>query len=397
MASIGAKAEVVTYPAGDGVLTSSDYTVEVRQGGDWQPVAVYPVSVFNVDKAKDAVERASMAYFDFDGPVEVRLVHHLGAVDKAAVRPLSRGIVPELSGDTISFSLTGSENLSVEINGDRFHNLHLFANPVDANRPTAKELKKLKKNKKFVYFAPGVHQLPGDTMRVESGTTVYVDGGARVYGAIIADGVRDVKIYGRGEVHPAGRGSGVNIRRSKNVEVDGLVTTQLPVGGSDSVRVSNVKAISSYNWGDGMNVFSSSNVHYDRVFCRNSDDCSTAYASTQGYKGSSRNVLVENSVLWADVAHPINVGGHGDRPEATPWRTSHTAISIFSTMPRSSSTIKAVWLSIPATMCWFAILFSRIYGWRISAGGSCSTSASVSTRNIACRWGVVLTMCCLRT
>ncbi len=60
MASIGAKAEVVTYPAGDGVLTSSDYTVEVRQGGDWQPVAVYPVSVFNVDKAKDAVERASM-------------------------------------------------------------------------------------------------------------------------------------------------------------------------------------------------------------------------------------------------------------------------------------------------------------------------------------------------
>ncbi len=312
MASIGAKAEVVTYPAGDGVLTSSDYTVEVRQGGEWQPVAVYPVSVFNVDKAKDAVERASMAYFDFDGPVEVRLVHHLGAVDKAAVRPLSRGIVPELSGDTISFSLTGSENLSVEINGDRFHNLHLFANPVDANRPTAKELKKLKKNKKFVYFAPGVHQLPGDTMRVESGTTVYVDGGARVYGAIIADGVRDVKIYGRGEVHPVGRGSGVNIRRSKNVEVDGLVTTQLPVGGSDSVRVSNVKAISSYNWGDGMNVFSSSNVHYDRVFCRNSDDCSTAYASTQGYKGSSRNVLVENSVLWADVAHPINVGGHGD-------------------------------------------------------------------------------------
>ena len=131
MASIGAKAEVVTYPAGDGVPTSSDYTVEVRQGGEWQPVAVYPVSVFNVDKAKDAVERASMAYFDFDGPVEVRLVHHLGAVDKAAVRPLSRGIVPELSGDTISFSLTEPENLSVEINGDRFHNLHLFANPVD--------------------------------------------------------------------------------------------------------------------------------------------------------------------------------------------------------------------------------------------------------------------------
>lgn len=328
MASIGAKAEVVTYPAGDGVPTLSDYTVEVRQGGEWQSVAVYPVSVFNVDKAKDAVERASMAYFDFDGSVEVRLVHHLGAVEKAAVRPLSRGVVLELSGDTISFSLTEPENLSVEINGDRFHNLHLFANPVDVNRPTAKELKKLKKNKKFVYFAPGVHQLPGDTMRVESGTTVYVDGGARVYGAIIADGVRDVKIYGRGEVHPAGRGSGVNIRRSKNVEVDGLVTTQLPVGGSDSVRVSNIKAISSYNWGDGMNVFSSSNVHYDRVFCRNSDDCSTIYATRKGFIGGCRNITMENSTLWADVAHPIMIGLHGSATEIGPDAPADTITAI---------------------------------------------------------------------
>ena len=29
----------------------------------------------------------------------------------------------------------------------------------------------------------------------------------------------------------------------------------------------------------------------------------------------SDNITVQNSILWADIAHPINVGGHGD-PES---------------------------------------------------------------------------------
>ena len=43
-------------------------------------------------------------------------------------------------------------NLSVEVNGDIFHNLHLFANPLDARRPSAKEIKRAgKKGSKLVY------------------------------------------------------------------------------------------------------------------------------------------------------------------------------------------------------------------------------------------------------
>lgn len=314
--SLTGRSELVTYPAGQGVETIEDFTVRVRQvGGKWQNVAVYPVKVDEVRDTRHHPETASMAYFDFDGKVEIEVISNKNKVDKARIRPLSYDITPAVSGDTLTFTLDRPRNLSVEVNGDIFHNLHLFANPLDEHRPSAKTLKNIKKHKDLIYFAPGVHNLPGDTLRIPSGTTVYIDGGARVYGRLIAEGVHDVKFYGRGEVHPRGRGEGVSIRRSKNIEADGIVLTQIPVGGSDSVDISNVKSISYYGWGDGMNVFSSNNVHYNNVFCRNSDDCSTIYATRKGFVGGCRNITMENSTLWADVAHPIMIGLHGSATE----------------------------------------------------------------------------------
>lgn len=309
------RAAITAYPAADGVPVASDFTVEVRQAdGPWIGVDTYPVKVDEVVDARHNVRLASMAYFDFDGaPVEVRVCClKADAIDSCRVRPLSYGITPSADGKCLTFMLDRPRNLSVEVNGDIFHNLHLFAGAPDANRPSAKVLKNLKKHKDLMYFAPGLHRLQGDTLRIPSGTTVYVDGGARVLGTLIADGVRDVRFFGRGEIHPEGRGAGIEIRRSRNVEADGVIVTQIPVGESDSVRISNVKSISSYGWGDGMNVFASSNVSYDGVFCRNSDDCSTVYATRKGFRGGCRNILMENSTLWADVAHPIMIGLHGN-------------------------------------------------------------------------------------
>ena len=329
----GASAQLVTYPAGEGVKTLDDYTVAVRQpGGQWQPVAVYPVKVAHTVNAKTVAETASMAYFDFDGKVEVKVTPKT-KINEARIRPLSYEITPDVSDGSLTFTLDRPSNLSVEVNGDIFHNLHLFANPLDRNRPSDKEIKKAAKSDKsnnsyktyrnyrgkkgadLLYFGPGVHRFDGDTLRVASNTTVYVDGGARVYGMLIADGVENVKFFGRGEIHPAGRGEGIYVKRSRNVEADGVIVTQIPVGGSNSVRINNVKSISSYGWGDGMNVFASDSVSYNRVFCRNSDDCNTVYATRKGFRGGCRNIRMENSTLWADVAHPIMIGLHGAATE----------------------------------------------------------------------------------
>ena len=299
--------ELVIYPAPQGVEMKQDFSVKVRlTGGEWKDVDTYAVKVDEVKNAKHNVRKASLAYFDFNGEVEVEVTAN-ETIETARVRPLSYEIVPQVEGCTLRFKLDRPRNLSVEVNGKIFSNLHLFANPIDANKP-----QKAKSTKELIYFAPGLHQLPGDTLNVPSGTTVYIAGGAVVRGCVRAIGVHDVKILGRGIVHPEGRGAGVTITRSRNVEVEGVITTQCPTGESDSVYIHNVKAISSYGWGDGMNVFASNNVLFDGVFCRNSDDCTTVYATRLGHSGGCRNITMQNSTLWADVAHPIFIGLHGD-------------------------------------------------------------------------------------
>ena len=111
-------AEVVTYPAGVGVKTLNDFSVEVRQGsGPWLPVDVYPVKVDRVDEKGHNVEVASIAYFDFDGMVDVRVISNKERVNSARVRPLSYKITPDCVGDTVTFSLSRPRNLSVEVNG----------------------------------------------------------------------------------------------------------------------------------------------------------------------------------------------------------------------------------------------------------------------------------------
>src|SRR5690606_9871336 len=65
-------------------------------------------------------------------------------------------------------------------------------------------------------------------------------------------------------------------------------------------------------WGDGMNIMASNNVLFDGVFVRSSDDCTTVYATRKGFNGGSKNIIMKNATLWADVGHPILIGTHGN-------------------------------------------------------------------------------------
>lgn len=301
-----------TYPAPEGADLNRDFTVKVREAGkEWKPLDTYVVKVDEVIGTTHHAEKASMSYFDFAGEIEVSVTFNQGPIQTGRVRPLSYGITPEINGNTMTFRLNRPRNLSVEVNGDLFHNLHLFANPIDENKP-----RKIK-DRNLIYFGPGIHQLPNNVLEIPSGKTVYVAGGAIVRGCLKVNNARDVKIFGRGIVHPEGRGEGIRTANSRNVLVEGLITTQCPTGGSDSVTIRNVKAISSYGWGDGMNVFASNNVLFDGVFCRNSDDCTTVYGTRLGFSGGCKNITMQNSTLWADVAHPIFIGIHGnsEQPE----------------------------------------------------------------------------------
>lgn len=305
----GAKVEVAGAP--QGISLNNDFIVKVRPEGKskWVLVPTYLVKVDEVRETKHHVEHASMATFDFSEKVEIAVTYNKGEIDSARVRPLSYDIPFTIEGNTLQFSLEKPANLSVEVNGDIFHNLHLFANPLDT-------FKVDKKNPDLIYFGPGIHRFEGGEFRIPSGKTVYVAGGAVMMGRMLIENVHDVKLLGRGIIDPSVK-MGIRIANSRNVYVEGLVATQCATGGSDSVTIRNVKVISYFGWGDGMNVFSSRNVLFDRVFCRTSDDCTTVYGTRLGFEGPSSNITMQNSTLWADVAHPIFIGIHGnvDKPE----------------------------------------------------------------------------------
>lgn len=134
--TIGAQNQLITYPAPQEAELKDDFTVKVRQpGGKWQTIATYPVKVDEVKEARHHVKLASMSYFDFDGEVEVSVTAHKEEIETARIRPLSYGITPQVSRNTLTFKLNSPHNLSIEVNGDIFHNLHLFANPIDRNNP----------------------------------------------------------------------------------------------------------------------------------------------------------------------------------------------------------------------------------------------------------------------
>ena len=306
-----AKDRVISWQAPEGIELNNDFTVQIRSNekGKWMTIPTYLVKVDEVREPTHHVENASMATFDFSGKVEIAVTYNKGKIDSARVRPLSYGIPFTTEDNTIKFVLEKPANLSVEVNGDIFHNLHLFANPIDT-------FKVDKKNPDLIFFGPGIHRFEGGEFRIPSGKTVYVAGGAVMMGRMLIENAHDVKLLGRGIIDPSVK-MGIRIANSRNVQVEGLVATQCATGGSDSVTIRNVKVISYFGWGDGMNVFSSKNVLFDRVFCRNSDDCTTVYGTRLGFEGPSSNITMQNSTLWADVAHPIFIGIHGnvEKPE----------------------------------------------------------------------------------
>ncbi len=322
MVRMGASAQVETYIAPQGAELNSLFEVSIGQGGRTWQSPVYKVQVDRVDQAQHNVEASGASQFSFGGTVTVHVRYNGDSIKSVRIRPLSRGIRPEVNGRDISFTLSQPENLSVEVNGDIYHDLQLFANPMEELPERIANLNRKYLNKPqtkpvcihrpgLIYFGPGIHSLEGDTLSVPSNTTVYVAGGTVLKSHLLVKDAANVRILGRGLIDYHVR-EAIYVKNSRRVEVEGLLMTQLPVGNSDSVRIRNVKVISYYGWGDGLNVFASSHVSYDRCFARTSDDCTTVYATRKGFTGSSRHICMERSVLWADVAHPIFIGLHGN-------------------------------------------------------------------------------------
>lgn len=303
------RAQLVTYPenVNTGMPHNDDYTVRVRvPGGEWKDLFEYKVQV-DMDRVQDA----SMVQFDMGSPVEVMVKKNNEMIHEVAIRPLDKKVEYKKIKNVIFFTLDRPQYLLVEFNGDRLHNLHLFANPLETEKYSEAD-------KGVMYFGPGIHRpedLPNNQFRIPSNTTVYLAPGAVVKAKLLVDKVENVRIIGRGILDHSIRG--IEVTDSKNVEIDGITIVNpdhytVMGGGSEGITIKNLKSFSCKGWSDGIDMMCCRDVLIDNVFMRNSDDCIAIYNHRWNWWGGTRNITVQNSVLWADIAHPINIGGHGD-------------------------------------------------------------------------------------
>ncbi|MBR4940413.1 MAG: hypothetical protein IKZ19_00225, partial [Clostridia bacterium] len=139
----------------------------------------------------DQTETAAFLSFETDGHVLVELVSEK-TVEEAVVRPLSKNVRVDVGedGHSVSFTLPGCGNYTLEING--LHNaLHIFANPIS-------DFGVDKADPKVIYYAPGVYDV--GNIELEDGQTLFVDGGAVLYGSVQVINKKNVRIVGYGVI-----------------------------------------------------------------------------------------------------------------------------------------------------------------------------------------------------
>ncbi|OKP04977.1 hypothetical protein PENSUB_6722 [Penicillium subrubescens] len=297
------------------IAQSNNYIVNVRTDNDtqWQPVELYwtRVMVANVTTGAAIYHNSSVGTFDFDGIVNISIEPSrdtFPSVDSVRIRPLSYNIPWKLDGRTILLTISKPTNLVVEVNGDVFQVLHLFLNKMDTGAPHHE------KNKTVTSFSPGYHKL-NETYKISSGETVYLAPGAVIQGSFVFLHAEEARLIGHGIIYGSTLNA-VNVSFSNNIVVDGPTVlsplhASVGVGSSRNVLVRNLRVISSGQWGDGIDTWCSHNIIYEKLFMRTADDCLAFYLSSSGYSGNSQNITVRDSAVWADVAHPLNVGGFG--------------------------------------------------------------------------------------
>jgi len=305
---------IYTYAAPEGAPLKHDYEVYIQPRGkkEWTKIDTYMAKVnAPIGDNKHKVSEISYCFFDFTGDVFVKVITKNKKFKTARIRPDYRGTIANVQNDsTVQFLLFQPENVSVEFDGNITDNLLVFTSKPTISKEDAEKAAKAQ-GRTFRYYAPGLYT--EETIKVPSNTTIYLDGGSYFLGTFAIEDAENVSILGRGIARPEKGYEGCHVYRSKNVLIDGLILNTCPIGKSSQVTLHDVRSISHPQWGDGLNVFGGcSDILYDRVFCRNSDDCTTAYATRKGFNGSVRNVRMTNSTLWADVAHPIFIGLHGN-------------------------------------------------------------------------------------
>ncbi|MDR1336998.1 MAG: endo-polygalacturonase [Tannerella sp.] len=321
-------------PAPEGEELSRDFKVELNG----QPAPVYTARVCPVerelrdramdDKVHSALyyDLAAFACFDMEGRVTVKVTYGEEIRD-VKVLPAPAGITARVSGRTATFTMDRPRYLTVEINGDMFHSLHLFADAPETDIPD-------KNSPDVLFFEPGIHEI--SHIEVKDNQTVYISPGAivrividpqepysvsgstglRSYRSALLLNGRNIRVCGRGILDATGctthaRSMIHTDDGCENIRIEGIVLRDspswtLPVYNSHNVRYKNLKLLGYRANSDGIGICGTTQVEVADCFLRTLDDL--VVIKTQTGMNPAGDIRVHGCVLWNQCAHALSLG-----------------------------------------------------------------------------------------
>jgi hypothetical protein len=290
------------YPGPEGIPASERYEVFA----DNQLLFLYSARV-NFSRIPNCdtqfIETTPFAYFDFSGKVEITIKAR-ESIRSVDIRPKNLKILPGIQGQEITFTLEHPCKITVELNGSLHNALHIFANPLEENTPDPGD-------PNVIYFGPGVHE--AGVIELKDGNTLYVAGGAYVYGRVNSIGQKNINIRGRGILcgqKDEWPNCEIFICEGENVDIRDIVVLDSPcwtfhMEAVRNLSIENIKLICCGKNSDGFDLVSTQNATIHDCFIRNWDD---GVAVKGLEKGFSRNITVTNCIIWSDAAQSLEVG-----------------------------------------------------------------------------------------
>jgi hypothetical protein len=278
-----------------------------------KPVSIYQGSVWNPGYVPSYGGPYWFCSFEVTGETAVEVVTSR-ALNNLELLPKSKGVIPIVSGQKISFNISKPMQLVLELDGKNGP-LMLFANGPEKNIPKEGD-------PNLIYYGPGEHNV--GAIELTDNQTLYLAEGAVVSGGIHAKG-KNITIRGRGVL------DGIAYERSKgpirypvfledcqNVTVEGIVIKDswiwtFVMRGCKGVYVDNVKSLSPrVENGDGIDIVNSQDVTVINSFVRSDDDCIAIKGMGAANRQGCANILFENCILWSDRAHVWRLGAEVD-------------------------------------------------------------------------------------
>ena len=308
------------------------YSVQTDDGEEWKNQKVHDALCSNADKhpniwndwGNKKAMRDTMSYclIDTEFPAKVRVRKNTSSYSKVEIRPSTYGIQATDCGDnTIEFTIPSEAQgkISVEFDGDRQHNLFIYARRPDVGKPTGS-------SGTVKYYGKGEHN--AGTIWLSSGQTLYIDHGAKVYANVKTQG-SNITIAGHGILsgekmthhgdNQYSWGDFLICHNTSKTYVSNLVIKDITMIDSpgwnliipqtDGVTIDGVNMISWELNGDGIDIVSSRNVEIKNCFIRTYDDAITLKCRfIVSPITDVSNINIHDCLIWADYARGIVIG-----------------------------------------------------------------------------------------